>query len=51
MDERDLRYVDAYLTRFQQYDDPSKSWSHLPNRRLEDYRDLIDEWFPAPLVV
>jgi Myo-inositol oxygenase len=50
MDERDVRYVDAYLTRFQQYDDPSKSWSHLPNRRLEDYRDLIEAWFPEPIL-
>ena len=31
------------------YDDPSKSWTHVPSRHLDDYRDLLEEWFPEPL--
>ncbi|MFI5047324.1 MAG: inositol oxygenase family protein [Acidimicrobiia bacterium] len=50
MDARDERYVDEYLTLFQRYDEPTKSWSQLPTRRLEDFRDLIDAWFPEPIL-
>ena len=49
MDDRDTRYAERYHALFQHYDGGSKSWSHLPSRGLEHYRDLVTEWFPEPI--
>lgn len=49
MDDRDRAYTEAYHGLFASYDNGSKSMFRLPATRLEDYRDLLDEAFPAPI--
>ena len=49
-DERDRTYADRYLYTFAKYDLGSKSIHKLPQKRIEDYRDLVEEYFPTPLL-
>ncbi len=49
MDDRDLEYRERYLRPFYRYDQGSKSPYYRSPRRLEDYRDLIESYFPEPI--
>lgn len=50
MDERDRSYTDKYLKSFRKYDMGSKSIYNLPDRKLEDYKQLIEKHFPEPIM-
>ena len=50
MDERDRRYARDYLPVFTRYDNGTKSVFRLPETRIDDYRDLIEEYFPDPIL-
>jgi hypothetical protein len=49
MDDRDLRYARDYLSLFTHYDRATKSVFRVPKTRIEDYSDLIKEYFPDPI--
>lgn len=49
MDERDREYTEKYLKNFRRYDMESKSIYNLPNKKLEDYKYLIETYFPQPI--
>jgi inositol oxygenase len=49
MDERDARYAREYLPVFARYDNGTKSIFREPETRIEDYRDLMAEYFPDPI--
>ena len=51
MDERDRRYAERYLKPFQHYDRRHTSVTTLPRIDLAKYRALIDETFPAPVLI
>jgi inositol oxygenase len=50
MDERDARYMRELHPVFARYDNGSKSIFRQPETRIEDYRDLIDGYFPEPIL-
>lgn len=51
MDERDRAYTEKYLRVFAKYDHGTKSFYHLPKKRIEHYRDVIEEAFPQPILI
>lgn len=51
MDERDRTYTDRYLRTFSKYDHGTKSIYNFPKRRIEEYRDIVEEAFPDPILV
>lgn len=51
MNQRDRTYYDRYLSRFQPYDQGSKSHAHLPRVDMAKYRALIEEVFPQPILL
>jgi hypothetical protein len=50
MDDRDIDYTDRYLKPFMAHDAGSKSMFHIPVRPLDAYRDLIQSYFPEPIL-
>ncbi len=50
MDARDREYHERYLRPFARYDHGTKSPLYLPQRRLEDYRYLVERALPASIV-
>jgi hypothetical protein len=50
MDDRDLEYTVQYLNVFRPHDLGSKYTHHLPTRQLESYRELIESYFPQPIL-
>jgi hypothetical protein len=50
MDERDAAYTTRYLNTFITHDNGSKSISHIPVDPLDSYRDLIESYFPRPIL-
>jgi hypothetical protein len=50
LDERDTRYAEQYLTPFRRCEARTKSMVHLPVPRHTDYRDLIEDAFPQPVL-
>lgn len=48
--EREAKYVDEHLARFQPYDLGMKSYSHLPRVEMAKYRALIEDLFPQPIL-
>ncbi|MEX2300272.1 MAG: inositol oxygenase family protein, partial [Bryobacterales bacterium] len=51
MDSRDREYEEKYLSTFRTYDQGTKSPAFLPAKaNLDRYRDLIEEWFPNPIL-
>ena len=50
MDERDRAYHERYLTTFRHYDQGTKSPYTIPVSNLADYRDVIEEAFPSPII-
>lgn len=50
MNEKDRFYTDKYLKNFRKYDMESKSIYKIPERKIEDYRDLIYQYFPDPIL-
>jgi predicted HD phosphohydrolase len=50
MDARDREYADRYLTVFARYDQGSKSPYALPKKRIDEYRDVIEEAFPRGII-
>jgi len=51
MDDRDRRYYSTYLGRFRKQDLRTKSIFRRPRRRLSDYRNLIQKYFPARIAI
>jgi hypothetical protein len=49
MDDRDRRYARDYLSFFRHYDFGTKSVFRVPKTCIEDYSDLIKEYFPDPI--
>jgi hypothetical protein len=49
MDDRDRRYARDYHSLFAHYDSATKSVFRVPKTRIEDYSDLIKEYFPDPI--
>ena len=49
MDERDRDYYERFLKRFFPYDHETKTPFVLPRRRIDDYRDIVEEAFPKPI--
>jgi hypothetical protein len=50
MDARDRRYTDQYFHVLRRYDHDTKSPFNLPARRITEYRDVIEEAFPLPIL-
>jgi hypothetical protein len=50
MDDRDIDYTARYLRTFMAHDAESKSTSHIPRYPLDSYRDLIESYFPHPIL-
>lgn len=50
MDARDREYTERYLRPFARYDHQTKSPLYLPQRRLEDYRPVVERALPATIV-
>lgn len=50
MDDRDRAYTEQYFTVFKHYDQGTKSAFVLPLHRLSEYRDVIEEAFPKPII-
>jgi Myo-inositol oxygenase len=50
MDDRDRRYARDYKSLFTYYDCATKSLFLPPKTRIEDYSDLIKEYFPDPIL-
>src|SRR5262249_29945265 len=51
MDARDREYRERYLRPFSRYDHETKTPIHLPQRRLQDYRHIVERALPATIVV
>ncbi|NDP43271.1 MAG: hypothetical protein GZ089_11245 [Aromatoleum sp.] len=51
LDARDRAYVERYFRPFARYDHGTKSPYHVPRRRIQDYRSLIERTFPSPIVI
>ncbi|MGB3616100.1 MAG: inositol oxygenase family protein [Elainellaceae cyanobacterium] len=49
MDKRDREYTERYLTDFAKYDMGTKCIYHIPNKKIEDYRELVESTFPNPI--
>jgi Myo-inositol oxygenase len=51
MDARDRGYEEKYLSKFRTYDQGTKSPAFLPpHATLNRYRDVIEKWFPNPIL-
>jgi len=50
MDARDREYCERYLKPFARYDHETKSPVYLPERRLDDYRHIVERALPASIV-
>jgi hypothetical protein len=51
MDARDREYRERYLRPFARYDHGTKTPMYLPQRRIEDYRGIVERALPAEIVV
>lgn len=51
MDARDLEYREQYLRPFARYDHGTKSPMYLPQRRLQDYRHVVERALPTSIVI
>jgi hypothetical protein len=47
MDARDRDYFERYLKPFARYDHGTKSPVYLPQRRLDDYRSIVERALPT----
>lgn len=50
MDKRDREYTERYLIDFAKYDMGTKSMYHIPTRKIEEYKDLVESAFPNPIL-
>lgn len=50
LDARDRDYAERYLRPFARYDHQTKSPLFLPQRRLEDYRHIVERALPATIM-
>ena len=50
-DRRDKRYADSYLKTFRRYDIGTKSSTRMPSVDMTRYRALIEQRFPAPILI
>jgi hypothetical protein len=50
MDARDREYAEYYLRPFARYDHNTKSPMYLPQRRVEDYRNVVERALPATIL-
>jgi len=50
MDRRDHEYTEKYLIPFSRFDNGFKSPYFLPRVSINQYRDLIEEYFPNPIL-
>jgi hypothetical protein len=51
MDARDREYMERYLRPFSRYDHRTKTPMYLPQRRIDDYRHIVERALPATIVV
>jgi predicted HD phosphohydrolase len=51
MDARDREYCERYLRPFARYDHGTKTPMYLPQRRIEDYRGIVERALPREIVV
>ena len=51
MDARDREYRQRYLRPFARYDHGTKSPWYLPQRRLRDYRRIVERALPTSIVI
>lgn len=51
MDARDREYHQRYLRPFARYDHGTKSPMYLPQRRLQDYRHVVERALPASMLI
>ncbi len=50
LSQKDRQYRDRYLVPFHKYDAGTKSYNHLPKVQLAQYRGLIEDAFPQPIL-
>jgi len=50
MNKQDKIYTEKYLKSFRKYDTKSKSIYNLPMSKLSDYKELIEKYFPEPVM-
>lgn len=50
MDARDIAYTSRYLNTFMAHDGGSKSTHHIPVHPLDSYRELVESYFPHPIL-
>jgi hypothetical protein len=50
MDERDIAFTARYLNTFAAHDLGSKSTHRLPTLPLDSYRELVESYFPSPIL-
>ena len=50
MNEKDKEYCERYLKLFQKYDQETKTPYFIPSKKIEDYKSLIEEYFPKTIL-
>ncbi len=50
MKEKDKEYCERHLKPFQKYDQETKTPYFIPSKRIEDYKGLIEEYFPKTIL-
>jgi predicted HD phosphohydrolase len=50
MDARDKEYTERYLIPFARYDHGTKYAHFLPRKRIEEYRHIVEKYFPDPIL-
>lgn len=49
MSKRDREYTERYLINFAKYDFETKNIYHIPTRKIEEFKDLVESAFPNPI--
>ncbi len=50
LNERDRTYLERYQRLFRKYDQRAQSAYKLPIKKVEDYHELINRYFPEPIL-
>ncbi len=50
-DEKDKHLLYKYLIPFKKYDQGTKSMYFLPDKKIDDYQDLLNQYFPNKIVI
>jgi hypothetical protein len=51
MDAKDKEFAEKYLIPFKKYDQGTKSIYVLPEKKIDDYSDLINQYFPGSIII